>query len=136
MFGSAFMPLPPSTYANLLRERLEADPNVTVWLLNTGWTGGPPGVGQRFSIDTTRAIVSACLSGALTSVEYATNDIFNLSVPTECPGVDTQLLDPRRTWANTESYNAAARQLALEFQSNWKSKNYPQELAKYGPSSS
>lgn len=134
MFGGAFMPLPATTYANLLRERLEADPSITVWLLNTGWTGGPPGTGQRFSIDTTRAIVSACLSGALQNVDYVSNDIFNLNVPTECPGVQSKLLDPRKTWENEESYFAAAKKLAGMFRDNWKAKKNPQDLAKFGPS--
>lgn len=133
MFGSAFMPLPATTYANLLRERLDADPSITVWLLNTGWTGGPPGVGQRFDVATTRAIVSACLSGSLLNLDYVTNGIFNLNVPTICPGVDPLLLDPRKAWENMESYDEAAKRLANYFRDNWISKNYPLELAKYGP---
>ena len=98
-FGLPFMPLNPTVYSTLLRDKLEKH-NVSTWLLNTGWTGGPYGVGKRFSIKLTRTVLNAALDGQLDAVPFAHNDIFNVEVPLECAGVPSDLLNPRNTWAD------------------------------------
>jgi phosphoenolpyruvate carboxykinase (ATP) len=110
-FGAPFLPQPPAVYAALLREKLERH-GVTAWLVNTGWTGGPYGTGQRMPIAATRAIVRAALSGELDSAPTRTDPNFGLEVPLEVPGVDAALLDPRGTWADGEAYDKAAADLA------------------------
>ena len=110
-FGAAFLPQPPSVYANLLRERIE-EHGVSAWLVNTGWTGGPYGTGSRMPIAATRAIVRAALSGELDGVATRTDPNFGFEVPTEIDGVDSALLDPRGTWSDPEAYDASAKDLA------------------------
>ena len=109
-FGAAFLPQPPSVYAGLLGSRIEKH-GVSAWLVNTGWTGGPYGTGSRMPIAATRAIVQAAVSGALDSAPTRTDPIFGFEVPTEIPGVDSGLLDPRGTWADKEAYDASAKDL-------------------------
>jgi phosphoenolpyruvate carboxykinase (ATP) len=118
-FGAPFMVLHPNVYAKFLGEKI-ARHNVRVWLVNTGWTGGPYGVGARMKIGHTRAMIHAALSGALDRVTYQTDRIFNLDVPTTCPGVPAELLTPRNTWRDHSAYDAQARNLAQMFIDNFK----------------
>ena len=118
-FGAPFLPLPPSHYARMLGERI-ARHRARVWLVNTGWTGGPYGTGRRMKIAYTRAMIRAALAGALDGGAYRNDPIFNLSVPTECPGVPADVLDPRRTWLNAAEYDAQAGKLAKMFAENFK----------------
>ena len=112
-FGAPFLPQPPAVYAELLRERLERH-GVSAWLINTGWTGGPYGVGSRMPIAATRAIVRAALSGDLDDAHTRTDPLFGFEVPLEVPGVDAALLDPRGTWADPEAYDRQASDLAAK----------------------
>ncbi|MBA3587945.1 MAG: phosphoenolpyruvate carboxykinase (ATP), partial [Chloroflexi bacterium] len=107
-------------YAAMLAERLEQY-DVPVWLVNTGWTGGPYGTGERMAIDHTRSMVRAALSGALTDVPYETDPIFGVQVPTTVPGVPAELLRPRDTWPDPGAYDAKARELAAMFVDNFAS---------------
>ena len=91
-----------------------------MWLVNTGWTGGPYGVGSRMKIAHTRAMIKAALSGALDKVAYETDPVLNLSVPTSCPGVPAEVLRPRDTWADKTAYDAQAKKLAAMFAENFK----------------
>jgi phosphoenolpyruvate carboxykinase (ATP) len=116
-FGAPFMPLPPTVYAELLREKIR-DHKVACWLINTGMTGGPYGVGTRMPIATTRAIVAAVLSGGLADVPTRPVPAFHLGIPTACPGVEPALLDPRRTWKDPAAYDARAAELAERFAAN------------------
>lgn len=117
-FGAPFMALPPRIYAQLLQDKI-ARHKVAVWLMNTGWTGGPYGVGQRCNIADTRTIVQAALSGALATVPTVVEPFFGLHVPTSCPNVPAELLDPRRTWTEAADYDAQARKLAAMFRENF-----------------
>ena len=117
-FGAPFMPLHPGKYAALLGEKLNRH-QVNVWLINTGWTGGPYGVGHRMKLSYTRAMISAALDGQLNDIEYRTMPGFNLSIPVECPGVPSELLDPRHTWKDKEAYDQQARMLAGLFNKNF-----------------
>jgi phosphoenolpyruvate carboxykinase (ATP) len=91
-----------------------------VWLVNTGWTGGPYGVGSRMKIAHTRAMINAALAGQLDTVSYRTHPIFNVDVPTTCPGVPDGVLDPRSTWPSPQAYDDQARKLAAMFAENFK----------------
>ena len=91
-----------------------------VWLVNTGWTGGPYGVGRRMTIAYTRAMIAAALTGALDAVRYQRHPIFNVEMPTTCPGVPDAVLDPRRTWTDSTQYDTQARALARMFVENFK----------------
>lgn len=118
-FGKAFLPLHPSIYASLLGEKMEKN-NVSVWLVNTGWTGGAYGVGKRMSLKYTRAMITAALNGELQNVSYKEHEIFNLMMPITCPNVPNETLDPEQTWANKEEYKIKARELAKAFADNFK----------------
>ena len=118
-FGAPFMPLHPSRYAELLGKKI-AQHGVTVWLVNTGWTGGPHGVGYRMPIKHTRAMVNAALNGDLDGVETVDDPVFGLAVPTSCPGVPADMLNPRNTWEDKDAYDAQARKLAEMFVNNFK----------------
>ncbi|WP_266366814.1 phosphoenolpyruvate carboxykinase (ATP) [Tellurirhabdus rosea] len=118
-FGAAFLPLPPVRYAELLGELIEKY-NVNVWLINTGWTGGPYGTGRRIRLDFTRAMIRAALKGELVAATYITHPVFGLRMPTTCPGVPHQLLDPQQTWINQEEYLAKAAELASAFEDNFR----------------
>ena len=106
-FGAPFMPRHPGEYAAMLVERLERD-DVPVWLVNTGWTGGPYGVGERMNIAHTRSMVRAALDGALADVPTRLDPNFGVAVPLSCPDVPAAFLDPRATWADGAAYDAAA----------------------------
>jgi phosphoenolpyruvate carboxykinase (ATP) len=118
-FGAPFLPLNPNVYAKMLGERI-AEHKVRVWLVNTGWTGGPYGVGSRMKISYTRAMITAALSGQLDHVGYHKHDIFNLDIPGTCPGVPDSVLDPRSTWPDTKAYDEQAKKLAGMFIQNFK----------------
>ena len=118
-FGAPFLPQPPSVYARMLGDKLDAHSDVSVWLVNTGWTGGPFGEGRRMPISATRTLLDVALSGELDGVEYRVDATFGLEVPVEVPGVDSGLLDPRSTWANPVAYDAKAAELADMFRANF-----------------
>jgi phosphoenolpyruvate carboxykinase (ATP) len=117
-FGQPFLPQHPKVYARMLDAKLERHGS-TVWLLNTGWTGGPFGEGERMPIQATRTMLSAALSGQLDSVDFRTDELFGFGVPRSVPGVDARLLDPRSTWRNPEEYDRKARELAKLFADNF-----------------
>lgn len=117
-FGAAFMVWHPSKYAELLAAKME-EHGASAWLVNTGWTGGPYGVGSRISLKYTRAIVDAIHDGSLNNVSYTTDPIFGLAVPTSCPNVPSELLIPKNTWEDGEAYDKQAHKLAKLFNQNF-----------------
>jgi phosphoenolpyruvate carboxykinase (ATP) len=116
-FGAPFLPMHPHRYAQMLGERLERHA-AQVWLVNTGWTGGPYGVGSRIPIRYTRAMIRAAMRGALDAVPYRQDPIFGLAVPLECPDVPSELLDPRHTWQDKAAYDQKAHWLAEQMQAH------------------
>ena len=129
-FGAPFLPQPPAVYAELLGLKLE-EHRAAVWLVNTGWTGGPHGVGERMPIAATRTLLHAALEGRLDDVECRTDEVFGFEVPVEVPGVDSRLLDPRSTWSDPAAYDRKAHELAEMFRANFEQFN--SELATAGP---
>lgn len=117
-YGQAFLPLHPTKYAKLLGELL-AKHKVNVWLINTGWSGGPYGVGSRMKLSYTRAMITAALEGKLDNVSYGTDPLFGFSIPNEVPGVPSELLVPRNTWVDKAAYDAKANELASKFNANF-----------------
>ncbi|MGE5274740.1 MAG: phosphoenolpyruvate carboxykinase (ATP) [Verrucomicrobiota bacterium] len=118
-FGAPFLPQEPAVYAHMLGEKLDSHPHATVWLVNTGWTGGPFGEGHRMPISATRALLRAALDEGLRSVEYRTDPVFGFEVPVSAPGMDDALLDPRSTWSDPAAYDRKARGLARMFRDNF-----------------
>ena len=118
-FGAPFMVHHPKVYANLLRDKINATGS-TVWLVNTGWSGGEYGVGKRMKIGYTRALLRAALSGELNNAEFSTESFFGLSIPTSCEGVPSEILNPRNTWADKDAYDAKANHLVGLFTDNYK----------------
>jgi phosphoenolpyruvate carboxykinase (ATP) len=133
-FGGPFMVHHPYTYAEMLKARL-ARYGATCWLVNTGWTGGPFGVGKRISIRHTRTLLNAALSGKLQGVEFRQDPVFGFHVPTECEGVPSQILDPAATWPNREAYDQKYAALAARFIQNFKlmADGCPPEVVQGGP---
>jgi phosphoenolpyruvate carboxykinase (ATP) len=131
-FGAPFLPRPPKVYAQMLAERV-AKHNADVWLLNTGWTGGPYGQGHRFSLKYTRAFVSAILNGSLRGAKFVADPIFGLPIPTEVAGVPSEVLNPRSTWKDGAAYDAQAKKLAALFRANDQKFDLPDEIRKAGP---
>ena len=117
-FGAPFLPLPPGQYAKMLGERLAAH-GAQCWLVNTGWTGGPYGQGERMSLTHTRTLLRAALDGSLQNVDTRIDPVFGIAVPTEVANVPTKVLTPRDTWNNPEAYDAQARKLAEMFRDNF-----------------
>lgn len=117
-FGEPFMPLHPKVYAEMLSKKM-TEAGVNVWLVNTGWSGGPYGVGSRIKLKYTRAMISAILRGDLDKVEYDAHPIFGLHMPKYCPGVPTEMLDPMNTWLQKGAYVSKAIQLAHSFHINF-----------------
>ena len=109
----------PSVYANLLRDKINAHGS-KVWLVNTGWSGGPYGVGHRMKIKHTRAMLRAALNGQLDNVAFVKDAFFNLEIPTSCPDVPEEVLNPRNTWADTAAYDKQAAHLVELFEENFK----------------
>jgi phosphoenolpyruvate carboxykinase (ATP) len=118
-FGAPFMPRHPSVYAKMLGDRI-ARHGAACWLVNTGWSGGAYGVGQRFRIAHTRAMVRAALEGKLSTVSVAKDPNFGLYVPSACPDVPAEVLDPRATWADKKAYDQTAQTVAQRFAANFK----------------
>ncbi|WP_420628136.1 phosphoenolpyruvate carboxykinase (ATP) [Candidatus Leptofilum sp.] len=117
-FGAAFMVWHPSKYAELLAEKME-EHGASAWLVNTGWTGGPFGIGSRINLPYTRAIIDAIHNGDLDNVDYVTDPIFGLAVPTSCPNVPDNLLIPKNTWSDAAAYDKQAEKLANLFIDNF-----------------
>jgi phosphoenolpyruvate carboxykinase (ATP) len=118
-FGKVFLPLHPAKYAELLGKKLKANPDIKVWLINTGWTSGSYGVGSRIKLSYTRAMITAALNGELDKVKFEELPIFRLQIPTSCSGVPTELLNPRLTWADKSAYDSKATDLASRFIKNF-----------------
>jgi phosphoenolpyruvate carboxykinase (ATP) len=125
------MPLLPIIYSDLLGLQLKKHQS-NVYLINTGWTGGPYGVGERIDINITRLIVDAALDGKLNDVEYSEDKRFHLSIPNYCPGVPSLMLNPGNTWADKDQYRGKAKKLALEFSQHFDkaygNKKIPEEV--------
>lgn len=117
-FGAPFLPLHPGKYAEMLGEKMRKH-NVNVWMINTGWSGGPYGVGQRMKLPYTRAMITAALEGKLENVAFEAHEVFGMMMPTECPGVPAGLLNPRNTWSDPAEYDLKARELAKQFIKNF-----------------
>ena len=117
-FGAPFLPLHPGVYARMLGERI-ARHGARVWLINTGWTGGPHGVGSRIKLSYTRALVTAALAGKLDSAEFRKDPVFGIEVPRAVPGVPAEILDPKSTWKDQSAYDAQAAKLAEMFRKNF-----------------
>jgi phosphoenolpyruvate carboxykinase (ATP) len=118
-FGAPFMVLHPGVYADLLGKRM-SEHKANCWLVNTGWSGGPYGVGGRMKIAHTRAMIRAILTGTLATVETQPDPVFGVGVPVSCPEVPTEILQPRNTWADKQAYDRKARDLARRFNENFK----------------
>jgi phosphoenolpyruvate carboxykinase (ATP) len=131
-FGSPFLPLAPKVYAEMLGKRLRQH-DAQCWLVNTGWTGGAFGVGQRMSLKHTRAMVHAALDGRLAKAEFVTEDAFGLSIPTTCPDVPSELLHPRNAWSDESAYDQQAELLAAKFEENFRKFDAPEEVRAAGP---
>jgi phosphoenolpyruvate carboxykinase (ATP) len=132
-FGAPFMTLRATEYAKLLGDKI-AKHNSKVYLINTGWSGGPYGIGKRIDLKFTRSIVSSAINGYLDDVEYEHHDIFNLDYPISCPNVPSAILNPKNTWNDDEKYDFSAKRLSNLFINNFKKfGNVPQEIIKAGP---
>jgi phosphoenolpyruvate carboxykinase (ATP) len=117
-FGAPFLPRSPEVYAELLGRKMR-EQNSDCWLINTGWSGGPYGVGKRMSLPLTRSLVTAALDGSLSSVAFRQDPVFKVQVPTACPGVESRALDPRATWPDPAAYDRQAKDLAGRFRKNF-----------------
>lgn len=131
-FGAPFMPLPPKVYAGMLGDRLRTH-GAQCWLVNTGWTGGAFGVGRRMSLPHTRAMVHAVLDGRLAQVEFVIEPSFGFSIPTSCPDVPTEVLNPRGVWKDPTTYDQQAAMLAGKFRENFSRFDVPDEIRNAGP---
>jgi phosphoenolpyruvate carboxykinase (ATP) len=133
-FGAPFMVHHPSTYAELLKRKVLRH-GAHCWLVNTGWIGGPYGVGKRISIGYTRAMLNAALSGALLDGEFAIDPVFGFEVPRECPGVPSDVLDPAGSWPSPQAYTLKYRELAARFIENFRkyASAVPPEVVRVGP---
>ncbi|WP_431357458.1 phosphoenolpyruvate carboxykinase (ATP) [Hymenobacter lucidus] len=118
-FGAVFLPLHPTKYAEMLGQKMDENPDVNVWLINTGWTGGSYGVGSRMKLGYTRAMITAALNGELNDVTFTKHPIFGVEVPAAVPGVPSDILDPRNTWSDKEAYDKTAASLADKFVHNF-----------------
>jgi len=118
-FGKVFLPLHPTKYAELLGKKLEAHADVNVWLVNTGWSGGAYGTGKRMSLKHTRSMITAAMNGELNNVGYIPHPVFGVLMPTSCPKVPAEILNPRDTWENKDAYDQKASELAALFVKNF-----------------
>ncbi|PID27500.1 MAG: phosphoenolpyruvate carboxykinase (ATP) [Candidatus Cloacimonadota bacterium] len=117
-FGEPFMPRNPEDYASLLGKKMK-EHGTQVYLINTGWSGGPYGVGKRMDINLTRKLVESAINGTLKNVEYEENELFHLSIPKSCPGVDEVVLNPRNTWEDKNAFDKRAEKLAKDFSNHY-----------------
>ena len=117
-FGAPFMPLHPTRYADMLSRKMQ-EAGVNVWLVNTGWSGGPYGVGKRMNLKITRALITAALKGELAGAKYNTHEVFGLKMPESCPNVPTEVMNPRNTWSDRNAYDKKANELAKSFNENF-----------------
>ncbi len=117
-FGAPFLPLHPGFYAKMLGEKMKEN-KVNVWMINTGWSGGPYGIGKRMKLNYTRAMITAVLNGSMDHVAFNPHPVFGMMMPEICPGVPSESLDPRCTWADEAAYDTASRNLAKEFIQNF-----------------
>ena len=131
-FGAPFMPLPPKVYAEMLGRRLR-EHNAQCWLVNTGWQGGPYGIGKRMSLPYTRAMVNALVEGRLNEVEFEVEPAFGLSIPKFVPGVPSDLLKPRNSWKDATAYDKMAADLSARFEKNFVQFDAPREIKEAGP---
>lgn len=132
-FGAPFLPRPASVYAEMLGEKIDKH-QVDVYLVNTGWTGGPYGTGKRMDLKYTRAMVRAAISGELKKADYETDPIFGLSMPKTCPNVPDEILNPRNTWDDPKAYDEKARELSRRFHTHFaKFKNIKDKIRNAGP---
>ena len=136
-FGAPFLPLAPGVYSKMLQDRMSRH-RARAFLLNTGWTGGPYGIGSRIDLEHTRAMVRAALGGELEGVATRTHPVFNLEYPVTCPGVPDEILDPLKAWADPEAYETQAKELARMFVENFEafSGEVPPEVVEAGPRAS
>jgi phosphoenolpyruvate carboxykinase (ATP) len=131
-FGAPFLPLAPRVYAEMLGERLR-EHKAACWLVNTGWSGGAFGTGQRMSLKITRTLVNAALEGQLDGAEFHTEPAFGLHIPVNCPGVPAEILNPRNAWADKAAYDRTAADLAGKFEANFKQFDAPEAIRAAGP---
>jgi len=117
-FGAPFMPLHPGVYAHMLGEKMQ-EHKVNVWLVNTGWTGGSYGNGQRMKLSYTRAMIKAALENKFENIQFENDPVFGVAIPTECPCVPSYILNPRNTWINKQAYDEKAKYLAALFIRNF-----------------
>ncbi len=117
-FGAPFLPLHPGQYAEMLGKKMK-EHNVNVWMINTGWSGGPYGIGSRMKLNFTRAMITAALEGKLDDVSYEAHPVFGMMMPVSCPGVPSEILNPRNTWSDKDAYDAKAKNLAEQFLKNF-----------------
>ena len=134
LFGEPFMPMDPNVYANMLGEKIEKY-DTKVYLVNTGWTGGPYGTGSRMKLKYTRAMITAALNGELEKAEFVHDDLFNLDVPQSCPGAPEEVMNPRETWEDKAAYDEMAKKLAGMFFKNFAEKypNMDKAIIEAGP---
>jgi phosphoenolpyruvate carboxykinase (ATP) len=126
-FGAPFLPLHPTKYAEMLGKKM-TDNHVNIWLVNTGWSGGPYGIGERMKLKYTRTMICSALEGSLQSSEFKKHDIFGIEFPTSCPNVPPEILDPKNTWKDKEGYDNKASYLAKAFIKNFsKYENFANE---------
>jgi phosphoenolpyruvate carboxykinase (ATP) len=132
-FGAPFMPLHAKIYAEMLGRKID-EYRTRVYLVNTGWSGGPYGVGSRINLKDTRAMVRAALTGGLEGIDFVNDGIFNLEIPVSCPGVSTEILHPRNTWPDKRKYESSAKKLARLFVKNFeKFGKMPKDIQRAGP---
>ena len=133
-FGAPFMVHPPHRYAELLKHKIERY-KANCWLVNTGWIGGPYGVGKRISIRHTRALLNAALDGSLLKSKYRKDPVFGFDVPLSCDGVPSDILNPADTWPSKEAHAKKYHQLARRFVENFRkySEGAPEEVIGAGP---
>ena len=117
-FGAPFLPLHPGKYAEMLGKKMK-EHNVNIWMINTGWSGGPYGIGHRMKLPFTRSMITAALEGKLDNVAFEAHPVFGMMMPMTCPDVPSDILNPRNTWADKSSYDLKAKDLASQFIKNF-----------------
>jgi phosphoenolpyruvate carboxykinase (ATP) len=133
-FGAPFLPLHPGQYAEMLGWKMKKH-RVNVWMINTGWSGGPYGIGKRIKLNYTRSMITAALHGDLDAVGYAEHPVFGMMMPVSCPGIPSEILNPRSTWADGAAYDAQSRDLAQQFVNNFEkyADNVAEEILQAAP---